>query len=413
MPPDMRRIMGMASACDVCVIGGGPAGLAAAETALDAGATVLLADRKPSLGRKFLMAGSSGLNLTKDEPPEAFVARIGPHAPGLYAALAAWPPTRVTAWAEALGQPVFTGSSGRVFPVAMKASPLLRAWLNRLDHKGLTVRTRWRWDGWRDGALAFDTPDGSATVTAKATVLALGGASWARLGSDGAWTRHLAPDVPLVPFAPSNMGFRVDWSPHMAPQFGQPVKAVAMTAGDRTERGEFVISAKGIEGSLVYTLAPAIHAAGRITLDLAPDRDATGLARAIAAARAKDSLSNRLRKAARLSPAALALLREGGPLPADPSALAARIKATPLVIAGPRPLDEAISTTGGVPLSALDDRLMLTARAGTFCAGEMLDWDAPTGGYLITTCLATGDAAGRAAADFALHSACRTPGAPV
>jgi uncharacterized flavoprotein (TIGR03862 family) len=387
---------------DVCVIGAGPAGLAAAEAAVAAGARVLVADRMPSLGRKFLMAGKSGLNLTKDEPADAFHAHVAPRHP----ALAALGPAEVIAWAEALGQPVFTGSSGRVFPRAMKASPLLRAWLRRLDAAGVEMRTRWRWRGWEQGALAFDTPDGPRSLRPGAVVLALGGGSWARLGSNGAWA-GLMPEGTVAPFAPSNMGFEVGWSPAMERHFGAPVKPVGLRCGAARVQGECVVSARGIEGSAVYALSAAIRAAMgpdgvTVTLDLLPDLSEAEIARRLARPRGKATLSNHLRKTLRLTGVKAALLREGGgPLPADPAGLAARIKAAPLHLLRARPLDEAISTAGGLRLSALEDDLMLRARPGVFCAGEMLDWDAPTGGYLITTCLASGRVAGRAAAAWA------------
>ncbi|MSU90691.1 TIGR03862 family flavoprotein [Rhodobacteraceae bacterium 2CG4] len=388
--------MGERIKTDVCVIGGGPAGLMAAEAAAGQGARVLLAEQKPTLGRKFLMAGKSGLNLTMDEPDPAFRARVSAGM-ALDRALADFGPAQVQQWARGLGQAVFTGSSGRVFPSAMKASPLLRAWIARLEGAGVDLRTRWRWTGGR----AFDTPGGVREVAAGAVVLALGGASWARLGSDGRWA-GLLPGVPLSPFGPSNVGFAVDWSPHMARHFGSPVKPVTLTAGDASVTGEFVVSARGIEGSAVYAVAQPLLASGRLLLDLMPGQGAAQLAERLSRRRGKASLANHLRRAIRLQGVKAALLRESGPLPDAPAALAARIKAVPLAVSGPRPLDEAISTTGGVPLSELTEDLMLRARPGTFCAGEMINWDAPTGGYLITTCLATGRVAGLAAARAAL-----------
>ncbi|MEM8537362.1 MAG: TIGR03862 family flavoprotein [Pseudomonadota bacterium] len=376
---------------EILVIGGGPAGLMAAEVLAGAGHQVLVADAMPSLGRKFLMAGKSGLNLTKVE--DEFNAAFG-HLPRAMAkALDAFGADAVMRWAEGLGQPLFVGSTGRVFPKAMKASPLLRAWLARLQNSGVSFRTRWRWDGWDGPSARFQTPDGAVTVNAQATILAMGGASWARLGSDGAWATHLAATV--APFAPVNMGFDVAWSSHMQRHFGKPVKAVALIAGTARSRGEFVISERGIEGGGVYMVSRAMRQGAPLYLDLKPDWDIAKLRAALARPRGKASLANHLRKAARLDPVQWALLQEfGRPLPDD---LAPLIKSLPLRHAGPRPLDEAISTAGGVRFDALTDNLMLTHRPGVFCAGEMLDWEAPTGGYLITGCLATGRLAAQGA----------------
>lgn len=382
---------------DVIVIGAGPAGLMAAEVAAARGMSVTLADAMPSVGRKFLMAGKSGLNLTKNEPLAAYLAAFGPVPDSLRATLASFGPAEVMAWTEDLGQPLFTGSTGRVFPTVMKASPLLRAWLTRLVATGVTLQTRWRWAGWQGDAVLFQTPRGPQVITAKAVVLALGGASWARLGSDGSWIQYL-PDA-VVPFAPANMGFVVEWSAHMSPHLGAPVKAVAMSAGAVTTRGECVISTRGIEGGGIYALSRALRDGAPLIMDLLPDRTLAQVRAAIARPRGKASLTNHLRKVLRLDPVRLALLAEfGRPLPDD---LAALIKALPIRHGGPRPLDEAISTAGGVRLDALTDDLMLKHRPGTFCAGEMLDWEAPTGGYLISGCLATGRRAGTAAADYA------------
>lgn len=385
---------------EALVIGGGPAGLMAAEFLAAAGRRVILAEAKPSLGRKLLMAGKSGLNLTKDEPPAAFAAAYSEGAGRLAPILADFGPAEVMAWARGLGQEVFTGSSGRVFPVAMKASPLLRAWAARLAAAGVEVRTRWRWTGWDGAAAVFATPEGAVRLTPGATVLALGGGSWARLGSDGAWAPLLAAAGAAVePFAPSNVGFEVDWSPAMARHFGAPVKPVRLTAGGRSLAAEFVVSARGVEGGGVYALGPELRAGAPLTLDLAPGLDAAAVAARLARPRGKASLANHLRKTLGLSPVKIALLREGaGPALQDPAAAARAVKALTLPLRGPRPIDEAISTAGGLSLRAVDAELMLTARPGVFAAGEMLAWDAPTGGYLLTACLATGRRAGRAAA---------------
>lgn len=387
---------------DVLIVGGGPAGLAAAEVASAAGASVLVAEQKPSLGRKFLMAGKSGLNLTKDEGIDEIIAACG--ADWLAPILRSFDAQAVQGWAQGLGQPVFTGSSGRVFPVSMKGSPLLRAWLARLDSAGVEMKTRWRWLGMQAGAHRFDTPQGEVSVTPRATVLALGGASWAKLGSDGRWL-DIIPEVAVAAFRPANMGFDVDWSPHMAKFHGIPVKDVAVRCGDTARHGEFVVGKTGVEGSLIYAMSALMRdqmgADGlTVSLDLAPARDLDGLQRALAKPRGKQSLSNHLRKVSGLSPVKLALLREAGPL-GTPDQIAARIKSCPLHLTRTRPMDEAISVAGGIRAAALNDALMLQAHRGVFAAGEMLDWEAPTGGYLLTACLATGRHAGAAAAQWA------------
>ncbi|KUF10250.1 TIGR03862 family flavoprotein [Pseudoponticoccus marisrubri] len=382
------------------VIGAGPAGLMAADALSAAGVPVTLADAKPSVARKFLMAGKSGLNLTKMAPFEHFLAAYGVAAGPLRPMLQAFGPEAVRDWAEGLGQPCFTGSTGRLFPCAMKASPLLRAWLARLDAQGVTRRTRWRWTGWQGDASLFDTPGGPVRLTPQVTVLAMGGASWARLGSDGAWAGALRDTgLPVTPFAPSNVGIAVDWSSHMAPHFGAPLKGMAFRAGSRVSRGEAVLSARGLEGGGLYPLAPALRDGHALRIDLAPDLDTAALAARLDRPRGKQSRANMLRKALGLSPQARALMNEClRPLPDGPQALAAALKALPVPMTGLRPMDEAISTAGGVPFDALDAGLMLRARPGTFCAGEMLDWEAPTGGYLLTGCLATGLWAGQHAA---------------
>ncbi|WP_254919080.1 TIGR03862 family flavoprotein [Oceanicola sp. 22II-s10i] len=378
------------------VIGGGPAGLMAAEALTGAGIAPVIADRMPTVGRKLLMAGKSGLNLTKAEPPDDFRAAYGADADPLSAALDAFGPEAAMAWAEGLGQPLFTGSTGRVFPKAMKASPLLRAWLARLTGDGATFRTRWRWTG-RDGDVhLFDTPDGPRRIRADATILAFGGASWARLGSDGAWAGAFDGDV--APFAPSNAAIRIDWSEHMRPHFGTPLKGIAFHAGDISSRGEAVISAQGLEGGGVYPLSPALRDGAAMTVDLYPDLDTDTLRTRLAKRRRGDSLANHLRRSLRMDAATRALLMEWGrPLPDD---LAPLLKALPVPVAGLAPIDRAISTAGGLRFDALTPDLMLRDSPGTFAAGEMLDWDAPTGGYLLTACLATGRHAGLAAARY-------------
>lgn len=389
---------------DAAVIGAGPAGLAAAEVLAAAGLRPVMFEAKPSPARKFLMAGKSGLNLTKDEPVAEVIDAVG--APRLRGVLTSFGPEAVKAWAEGLGEPLFTGSSGRVFPKAMKASPLLRRWLARLDGAGAELRTRWRWRGWEGEALAFETPEGVRRVKAKAVVLALGGASWPRLGSDGAWAETLAAEnVAVATFRPANMGFERRWSAHFLSRFaGAPVKPVALTLGARRARGEFVISGYGVEGSLIYaissTLRDALEAGDAApTLDLLPDGEADAIARRLARPRGKASRANHLRKAIGLDGVRAGLLRELAPdAPEEPEALARLLKALPMPVERARPLAEAISSAGGVAWKGIDDDLMLRARPGTFVAGEMIDWEAPTGGYLITACLATGRCAGAAAA---------------
>lgn len=385
------------------VIGAGPAGLMAAGEMARAGLAVSVAEAKPSPARKLLMAGKSGLNLTRDEPAGAFLSHYGDAAGWLGPILADFGPSEVQAWARGLGQEVFTGTTGRVFPVAMKASPLVRAWLGQLAGLGVELRARWRWVGWDGEALAFDTPEGRRLEAPDVTVLALGGASWARLGSDGAWAPWLAErGVQITPFQPANFGLRVDWSAHMTRHFGAALKAIALTAGDQVSRGEVVISARGLEGGGLYALSRPLRDGAALVLDLAPDMtEAEVLARVMRTA-PRETTANRLRKALRLDPAKLALLQEfARPLPPVPQALARLAKAVPVRHAGPRPIDEAISTTGGIAAGALTEGLMLRALPGIFAAGEMLDWEAPTGGYLMTACLATGRHAGRAAAAHA------------
>ncbi|MEL6511257.1 MAG: TIGR03862 family flavoprotein [Pseudomonadota bacterium] len=378
------------------VIGAGPAGLMAADELARAGIHVVVADAKPSVGRKFLMAGKSGLNLTKAEPFDAFLTHYHEAAEPLRHMIEAFDSAAVQDWAQSLGQEVFTGSSGRVFPKVMKASPLLRAWLRHLGDLGVDIRTGWRWTGW-DTAFHFETPTGSRTETPDATVLALGGASWARLGSDGAWTALFASkDLPFAPFKPANMGLKVDWSDHMAKHFGKPLKGIALIAGGQRVKAEAVLSQRGLEGGGIYAISRKVRDGAALHIDLQPDLSVDQIRARLSKPRGKASLSNHLRKALRLDPVKQALLMEfARPLPDD---LAPCLKALPIRHAGPRPMDEAISTAGGVPFDALTRDLMLNAAPGVFCAGEMLDWEAPTGGYLITGCLATGRWAGRSAA---------------
>lgn len=382
------------------VIGAGPAGLMAAEALMAPGRQVVVVDAMPTPARKFLMAGKSGLNLTRDEPLAAFGAQIAASDGRDYLAIdaGAFGPQAVRDWAQGLGIALFAGSTGRVFPVGMKASPLLRAWLARLRAGGVELRSRWRWVG-LDGGFAFDMPDGRRVLQPDVTVLALGGASWPRLGSDAAWVPILAEaGVGIAPFRPANMGFRVDWSPAMARLHGAPVKGVAIRAGNSISRGEWVITPDGIEGGGVYAVAAPIRDGQEAHVDLAPDLDHASLARRFAQPRGKLSLGNWLRRILG-DPARVGLLLEWGrPLPDSAEGWAARSKALPLCHAGPMGLDRAISSAGGIRSEALTSELELRALPGVFAAGEMLDWEAPTGGYLLTTCLATGLRAGQAAA---------------
>lgn len=385
---------------DTLVIGAGPAGLMAAEMLVDAGHSVTVADAKPSVGRKFLMAGKSGLNLTKAEDFDTFIASYPDAADWLKPTLQTFGPNDVIAWSETLGQDTFIGSTRRVFPKSMKASPLLRAWLNRLNEKGVIFQTRWRWIAWNGDAFTFETPNGPETTTPKATILALGGASWARLGSDGAWTTMLAEHgINTAPFQPSNMGVTVDWSGHMEPHFGSPLKNIAMTVGNETRKGECVLSKSGLEGSLVYQFSAGLRATNPVHIDLLPDQNTATLQARINKQSHKTSLANILRKSLKLDATKSALVMEfARSTPRD--TLAQTVQALPILYTGTAPLDLAISVAGGVRQADLTDGFMLKSAAGTFCAGEMLNWEAPTGGYLITACLATGRAAGLAAADY-------------
>ncbi|MDO9607738.1 MAG: TIGR03862 family flavoprotein [Brevundimonas sp.] len=387
----------------VHVIGAGPAGLMAAERLAQAGLSVVVHERMPSVARKFLMAGRGGLNLTHSEPLDRFLTRYGPAQAPVSRWIDAFTPADLTAWVKELGQPTFIGSSGRVFPDAMKTSPLLRAWLARLEGLGVEIRTRSCWAGWRDGALVFETPDGERLERPDAVVLALGGASWPRLGSDGAWKPWLeAAGVAVAPFRPANVGFDLAWSPLFRDRFaGQPLKGVAVTHGGKTARGEAMIARYGLEGGAIYALSAALRASveadGRadVQIDLKPDVAVGKLTDRLSKPRGKASLSNHLRKVVGLESAAVALLYEAGPPPVSPRALAERIKAMPLTLTGVQGLERAISSAGGVALEGVDERLMLTARPGVFVAGEMLDWEAPTGGYLLQASFASGVVAAR------------------
>jgi uncharacterized flavoprotein (TIGR03862 family) len=404
--PDLAR-------CRVAVIGGGPAGLMAAETLAAGGERVELFDAMPSVGRKFLLAGKGGMNLTHSEPASAFLSRYGARRAALEPMLDAFGAQDLRDWARKLGIETFIGSSGRVFPSDMKAAPLLRAWLHRLREAGVQFHMRHRWHGWSDeGALRFSTPEGERRVEAESVVLALGGGSWARLGSNGAWTGLLEQrGARVAPLRPANCGFDVGWSDHFAQRFaGHPVKpVVAMVdhadgAADRRQ-GEFMVTRTGIEGGLVYALSAGLRdriaAAGTtvLHLDLAPGKDIERIRTEVAHPRGSRSMASHLQSRVGIAGVKAGLLRELASREdyADPARLAAAIKALPLTLTAARPLDEAISSAGGVAFESLDARLMLRDAPGVFCAGEMLDWEAPTGGYLLTACFASGRRAGEGA----------------
>ncbi|WP_244607068.1 TIGR03862 family flavoprotein [Bosea sp. CS1GBMeth4] len=399
---------------DVAVVGAGPAGLIAAERLAEAGHRVAIYERMAAPARKFLLAGRGGLNLTHSEPLEAFLARYGEARSWLEPAIRAFPPQALRDWADGLGARSFVGSSGRIFPKAMKASPLLRAWLARLGRLGVALHTGRLWTGWDEsGALRLVTrAGGEETVTPRATLLALGGASWPRLGADGSWVGLLArKGVAIAPLRPANAGFAVAWSPLMRDRFaGLPLKRIALGFDGRRVPGEAMIDAGGIEGGAVYALAGALRDAiargggAVLTIDLRPDLTESELAGRLARRRPGETLSNHLRKAAGLSPVAAAVLRETarGPLPAEPAALARLIKAAPLRLTGMASLARAISTAGGIRADEIDPDFMLKRLPGVFVAGEMMDWEAPTGGYLLQACFATGVAAAEGIGRF-LH----------
>jgi hypothetical protein len=376
----------------------------AAEAAAQSGAAVLLTDHMPSPARKLLIAGRGGLNLTHAESLPTFLKRYGSAEPHLSPHIQAFPPEALIAWAEGLGQPCFAGSSGRVFPRAMKASPLLRAWLARLDALGVRLLARHRWLGFtHDGAARFATPDGEAQFKTSATIMALGGASWPRLGSDGTWPA-LLPGIATRPFAPSNMGFAIPWSEHLRQRFaGTPLKRIALSFGGVTQRGEAMITEAGIEGGAIYALSAALRDAlvrqhgVTLQLDLRPDLSLADLTARLSGRQGSLSLANHLRRNAGLAPVGIALVQEALKAGAQQNELAGLIKALPLQVTGCFPIARAISSAGGLSWSEVDENLMLRRLPGVFACGEMLDWEAPTGGYLLQACFSTGRAAGLAA----------------
>jgi uncharacterized flavoprotein (TIGR03862 family) len=399
----------------VAIIGAGPAGLMAAEVLAQGGASVTIYEAMPSAGRKFLMAGRGGLNLTHSEVLPEFLQRYGAAKPYLAPAIEAFPPDALRAWSEALGQPTFIGSSGRVFPQAFKASPLLRAWLRRLDAMGVKFALRHRWVGWDgDGRLLFQTSDGERVVDARATILALGGASWPRLGSDGGWVERLvARGVLVTPLLPSNCAFGVQWSPVFQERHaGYPLKGIALSFGGSTARGEIVLTQTGIEGGPVYALSAALreeirtHGSAVLFVALKPDMSTPELTARLNTPRGKSSLATHLRKKLNLTPAAIGLIQEaalalGDPLTLMPmDELAVNVNSVPVLLISTAPIARAISTAGGISFGELDADFMIRRLRGVFAAGEMLDWEAPTGGYLLQASFATGAAAGHGALKY-------------
>ena len=387
----------------ILIVGGGPAGLMAADFASRSGVEVTLADSMPTFGRKFLMAGKSGLNLTMHEDDITFQTRIIHNNTTIEKALEEFGPIEVIEWANSLGIKTFVGSTGRVFPTEMKASPLLRNWISRLDELGVSRQNRWKLKSISNKVATFETPQGLLNQSADGIVLALGGASWPKLGSNGDW-KSLFDPAELESFQASNCSFIVKWSIKMSKYFGQPLKSIKLSAGSQSSRGEIIISQKGIEGGGIYSLSAQLKKGEDLILDLLPDWDNGKILKLLTMPWGKSSSSNVLRKRLKLEPVKQAILREFAmDVFKEPALLTKSIKSLKIPLNGTGPIQTAISTSGGVKMGSIDENFMLRSRPGVFCAGEMLDWDAPTGGYLITTCLATGRMAGKRAVQFVSH----------
>ena len=387
----------------ILIVGGGPAGLMAADFASRSGVEVTLADSMPTFGRKFLMAGKSGLNLTMNEDDVTFQTRIIQNNTTIEKALEEFGPIEVIEWANSLGIKTFVGSTGRVFPTEMKASPLLRNWISRLDELGVSRQNRWKLKSLSNKVATFETPQGLLNESADGIVLALGGASWPKLGSNGDW-KSLFDPAEVESFQASNCSFVVKWSMKMSKYFGQPLKSIKLSAGSQSSRGEIIISQKGIEGGGIYSLSAQLKKGEDLILDLLPDWDNGKILKLLTMPWGKSSSSNVLRKRLKLEPVKQAILREFAmDVFKEPALLTKNIKSLKIPLNGTGPIQTAISTSGGMKMGSIDENFMLRSRPGVFCAGEMLDWDAPTGGYLITTCLATGRMAGKRAVQFVSH----------
>ena len=387
----------------ILIVGGGPAGLMAADFAGRSGVKVTLVDSMPTFGRKFLMAGKSGLNLTMNEDDVTFQTRIIQNNTTIEKALEEFGPIEVIEWANSLGIKTFVGSTGRVFPTEMKASPLLRNWISRLDELGVSRQNRWKLKSLSNNVATFETPQGLLNESADGIVLALGGASWPKLGSNGDW-KSLFDPAEVESFQASNCSFVVKWSMKMSKYFGQPLKSIKLSAGSQSSRGEIIISQKGIEGGGIYSLSAQLKKGEDLILDLLPDWDNGKILKLLTMPWGKSSSSNVLRKRLKLEPVKQAILREFAmDVFKEPALLTKSIKSLKIPLNGTGPIQTAISTSGGMKMGSIDENFMLRSRPGVFCAGEMLDWDAPTGGYLITTCLATGRMAGKRAVQFVSH----------